>query len=66
MYHVGFFGGSNSDDKLVPSAEMVGSLALIVGWGYHVGFFGRSNSDDKLEVLFFCFDIHLIFESLKM
>ena len=50
-----FFLGSNSDDKLVPSVEMVGSLALTVGWGYHVGFFEGSNSDDKLEVLFISF-----------
>ena len=27
-----FFGGSNSDDQLVPSVEMLGRVTLTFGW----------------------------------
>ena len=50
-----FFWGSNSDDKLVPSAEMLGRMTLTFGWWYRVGFFGESYSDDKLECVFVLF-----------
>ena len=50
-----FFGGSSSDDQLVPSVEMLGRMTLTFGWWYHVGVFGGSNSDDKLEGVFVSF-----------
>ena len=45
----GVFGGSNSDDQLVPSVEMLGGMTLTFGWWYRVVFLGESNSYDKLE-----------------
>ena len=61
-----FFLGSNSDDKLVPSTEMVGRLALTVGWGYHVGFLEDQTMIISWEVYLFCFDIHASFELGKL
>ena len=64
-YLVGFFGGSSSDDQLVPSVEMLGRMTLTFGWWYRIGFFKDRTRMISWKVHLFRFDIQASFEPGK-